>query len=126
MWRRPRCAVGRILPALPQSEDSEGALIATSSSLEPGARAESIEEVSPSELEKLASHALSAPGVVLGRALVRHWPKAVSNSGFRHNARRSMVRPSQLSPISHGSSRRLEAANDTILRAFRRQLWRAI
>ena len=72
------------LARVTQSEDSEGALMLLLRRWNQEARAESIEEVSPSELEKLASHALSAPGVVLGRALVRHWPEAVSNSGFRH------------------------------------------
>ena len=41
------------------------------------ARSETIDRISPAEIDKLAHHALSAPGVVLGRALARHWPEAV-------------------------------------------------
>ena len=63
------------------SEDSDGVLIPLLRRWDQEARSESIEQVSPDEIEKLANHALSAPGVVLGRALARHWPEAVS-SGF--------------------------------------------
>jgi hypothetical protein len=36
------------------------------------------------ELTALADFALSAPGVVVGRALYRHWPEAMSRGGFTH------------------------------------------
>jgi hypothetical protein len=62
-------------------EDSDGGLIPLLRRWDQEGRLESVEQVSPAELEKLAYHALSAPGVVLGRALARHWPEAVS-SGF--------------------------------------------
>lgn len=38
--------------------------------------------VTPKELEDLVDYALSSPGVVLARALKRHWPDAVTASGF--------------------------------------------
>jgi hypothetical protein len=47
------------------------------------AGADPITEISPIELDRLAQHALSAPGVVLGRAVRRHWPEAVSEAGFK-------------------------------------------
>lgn len=65
-----------------RAEDSEGALIPLLRRWDQEARAESIGEVSSAEVDKLAYHALAAPGVVLGRALARHWPEAVSSTGF--------------------------------------------
>lgn len=41
-----------------------------------------IGHVTPKELEDLVDYALSSPGVVLARALQRHWPDAVTESGF--------------------------------------------
>jgi hypothetical protein len=41
-----------------------------------------LEYVTPQEVEELAEYALSAPGVVLGRALSRHWPEAVTRQGY--------------------------------------------
>ena len=41
-----------------------------------------LEHVTPQEVEELAEYALSAPGVVLGRALSRHWPEAVTRQGY--------------------------------------------
>ena len=41
-----------------------------------------IGHITPKELEELADYALSSPGVVLARALKRHWPDAVTSSGF--------------------------------------------
>lgn len=43
-----------------------------------------IEEIHPSTVETLVEYALGAPGVVLGRALIRHWPDAVEHDGFYH------------------------------------------
>jgi hypothetical protein len=43
---------------------------------------EPLEFVTPQEVEDLAEYALSAPGVVLGRALWRHWDEAVSRRGY--------------------------------------------
>ena len=41
-----------------------------------------VTHVTASELDRLASYALGAPGIVLGRALRRHWPEAMSPEGF--------------------------------------------
>ena len=43
-----------------------------------------IERIHPRDLQALTSHALSAPGIVFGRALRRHWPGAVGEDGFFH------------------------------------------
>lgn len=43
---------------------------------------EPLDRITPRELEALAELALSAPGVVLGRALQRHWPEAVGRKGY--------------------------------------------
>jgi hypothetical protein len=43
---------------------------------------EPLRSVTQSEVNDLVEFALSAPGVVLGRALHRHWPEAVSQTGF--------------------------------------------
>jgi hypothetical protein len=43
-----------------------------------------IDVIHPSTFEKLVEHALGAPGVVVGRSLRRHWPKAVTADGFYH------------------------------------------
>ena len=39
-----------------------------------------IEVIKPAAFESLVDYALGSPGVVIGRALVRHWPQAVSNT----------------------------------------------
>ncbi len=39
--------------------------------------------ISESELQVLADGCLSAPGIVLGRALRRHWPEALEDKNFR-------------------------------------------
>jgi len=65
------------------SEDSEGALMPLLRRWDQEVRSDLIDQVSPVELEKLAFHALSAPGVVMGRALTRHWKDAVSG-GFNN------------------------------------------
>jgi hypothetical protein len=41
-----------------------------------------IDRITPQELKMLTEFALSAPGVVLGRALQRHWPEAVNKQGY--------------------------------------------
>lgn len=41
-----------------------------------------LDVISPDELNELADYALCAPGVVLGRALRRHWHEAVTREGF--------------------------------------------
>jgi hypothetical protein len=38
--------------------------------------------VTSAEIEALADYALSAPGVVLGRALYRHWHEAIAHEGY--------------------------------------------
>ena len=43
-----------------------------------------IDSIRPSALDALVNHALSAPGVVVGRALYRHWNGAVSEHGYVH------------------------------------------
>lgn len=43
---------------------------------------EPLDRVTPKELEALAEFALSAPGIVVGRALQRHWPEAVGKKGY--------------------------------------------
>jgi len=66
-----------------RSEDAEGALLALIQKWNDEAGTDPITEVSSIELDRLARHALSAPGVVLGRALLRHWPAALTETGFR-------------------------------------------
>jgi hypothetical protein len=43
---------------------------------------EPIDRITPQELETLTEYLLSAPGIVLGRALQRHWPGAVDKKGY--------------------------------------------
>ena len=43
-----------------------------------------INSIRPSALDSLVSYALSAPGVVVGRALYRHWRGAVGEHGYAH------------------------------------------
>jgi hypothetical protein len=47
-------------------------------------RQQVIERIHPRDRRALTSYALSAPGIVLGRALRRHWPEAVDEKGFSH------------------------------------------
>jgi len=47
-----------------------------------GAGAESLDQISRSQFDELADHALNSPGVIVGRALRRHWPDAVNEEGF--------------------------------------------
>lgn len=46
------------------------------------ASAREISYISPAEFKDLARYALSAPGVVVGRALARHWPGALEGDGL--------------------------------------------
>jgi len=50
-----------------------------------------LSEISCIELDRLAQFALSAPGVVLGRALKRHWSGAVSDMGFLNTLKASWL-----------------------------------
>ena len=43
-----------------------------------------IKSIRPSALDSLVSYALSAPGVVVGRSLYRHWSGAVSEHGYAY------------------------------------------
>ncbi|MCO6454766.1 MAG: hypothetical protein J5I93_05650 [Pirellulaceae bacterium] len=43
-----------------------------------------IDVVRPANFEQLVSYAMGSPGVVVGRALKRHWPNAVSDEQDRH------------------------------------------
>lgn len=43
-----------------------------------------LESIHPAALADLVQHALSAPGVVVGRALRRHWPEATTGDGYYH------------------------------------------
>jgi hypothetical protein len=43
-----------------------------------------LEYVTAREVQRMVDHALRAPGVVLGRALRRHWPSALEEGGFAH------------------------------------------
>jgi hypothetical protein len=51
----------------------------------------SLKFVTPHELTALADFALSAPGIVVGRALYRHWPGAMSRGGFTHTIEASWL-----------------------------------
>jgi len=46
------------------------------------AGAEPVTQISQSQLDELAEHALSSPGVIVGRSLRRHWGDAVNKVGF--------------------------------------------
>lgn len=46
-----------------------------------------LDSVTPEEVVELAEFALNAPGVVLGRALRRHWPAAVTRQGYQTTLR---------------------------------------
>lgn len=45
---------------------------------------EPLASIHPSALEALVQYALSAPGVVVGRALCRHWTEATKEAGYYH------------------------------------------
>lgn len=45
--------------------------------------------ISTKELSNLTDYALSAPGIVVGRALQRHWSSATSSDGFYHTLKLS-------------------------------------
>lgn len=79
LWRRMR--------ATPEgtSADAEGsALTGLAKLLETWSKVgtKPILEITPAELDLLSQHAWSAPGVVLGRALVRHWSDASDATNF--------------------------------------------
>jgi len=43
---------------------------------------EPVHQISHTQLDELAEHALSSPGVIVGRSLRRHWGDAVKKDGF--------------------------------------------
>jgi hypothetical protein len=43
---------------------------------------EECDAITPAVFESLVDYAVGSPGVVVGRALLRHWPEAVSEDGF--------------------------------------------
>src|SRR5690606_26288568 len=43
---------------------------------------EECDAITPAGFESLGDYAIGSPGVVVGRALLRHWPEAVSEGGF--------------------------------------------
>lgn len=45
---------------------------------------EPLDDLTPDEVKLLARYALDSPGIIIGRALRRHWPEAVSSQGFPH------------------------------------------
>lgn len=47
------------------------------------ASGDSLSEITTAELENLTKYALSAPGVVVGRALYRHWAEALEGNNFK-------------------------------------------
>jgi hypothetical protein len=49
-----------------------------------GQAGQDLAEVSGRELHALAEYALCSPGVVIGRALKRHWPEAICGDGLQH------------------------------------------
>jgi hypothetical protein len=92
-----------------KSEDSEGALLGLVEKWNEEAGPDPITEISPIELDRLAQHALSAPGIVLGRALRRHWSGALSENGFKNTLEASWLGPSELprpAVVREGSRRR--------------------
>lgn len=82
-WRYSHLAWHQLGMALRQSDDTESALAALVSQWSEEFRQSELTEISRIELERLVDYALSAPGVVMGRALRRHWPEAVGESGFK-------------------------------------------
>jgi hypothetical protein len=46
---------------------------------------EPLETIKPDNFEALVDYALGSPGVIVGRALLRHWPEAVSDTRDRKN-----------------------------------------
>lgn len=50
-----------------------------------------IESIRPSALDSLVTHTLSAPGIVVGRALYRHWSEAVGERGYAHALEASWI-----------------------------------
>ena len=63
--------------------DSEDAGMATLLKDWEAAGLETLTEISKSQFEELADHALCAPGVIVGRSLRRHWEDAVTKDGFK-------------------------------------------
>lgn len=81
-WRYAHRAWQELAGQVSKSEDSEGALAGLVARWDEEAQS-ALTEISPIELDRLADYALSAPGVVMARALQRHWPEAVSEGGFK-------------------------------------------
>ncbi len=82
-WRYAHRAWQELGGQVSKAEDSESALTGLVSRWDEEARQSQLSEISPLELDRLADYALSAPGIVMARALQRHWPGAVSEEGFK-------------------------------------------
>ena len=82
-WPYVRRAWNRMNAKLSREDTSDGGLTQLLSDWNKEAGM-AIESIRPAALDSLVSHALSAPGVVVGRALYRHWSGAVDEHGYAH------------------------------------------
>jgi hypothetical protein len=80
-WSRINNAWERLARSLRRAERTEAGLGRLLPRWDKEAHAP-ISFVTPSQARDLADYALSSPGVVLGRALKRHWANAVSAEGY--------------------------------------------
>ncbi len=91
--RRRRRSIGRLLPGIEQAAGLAGrsadawATVVSSDRQAKAAvtawrRTPVLESVSPREVDDLVTYAIGAPGVVLGRALLRHAPDALDQDVF--------------------------------------------
>ncbi|MBK7931796.1 MAG: hypothetical protein IPJ98_31240 [Bryobacterales bacterium] len=91
-WRYAHRAWRELAGKLSKSEDSEGALAGLVARWDEEARLSALTEISPIELDRLADYALSAPGVVMARALQRHWLRKPCRGRIQKDARCGMAR----------------------------------
>ena len=82
-WPYVRRGWKRMNATLIRAETSDGGLTQLLSDWDEEAGM-AIDSIRPSALDVLVNHALSAPGVVIGRALYRHWNEAVGEHGYAH------------------------------------------
>ncbi len=91
--RRRRRSIGRLLPGIEQaaglagrSADAWASVVSNdrqaNAAVTAWRRTPALESVSPREVDDLVTYAIGAPGVVFGRALLRHAPDALDQDVF--------------------------------------------
>lgn len=83
-WRVMQARIGRATQEDGESEDSAGQS-GLARLIDKWLEADQqIVAISEAELDELVNHAWSAPGIILARALARHWSTALDESNFEH------------------------------------------